>query len=66
MRYQEVDYPPIIVPTPWKSTRKRWEKEGLSQGVDLREYFDLQPFRETRYVVFYTLLCPLFERKVLE
>lgn len=66
MRYQEVDHPPINVPGPWVSTRRRWEQEGLPVGVDLREYFDLPPNGGPRPIGFDTLLCPPFEQKVLE
>ncbi len=66
MRYQEVDHPPITVPSPWASTRKRWEKEGLPKGTDLYEYFELPSCEFNRHVAFNTLLCPPFEQKVLE
>jgi uroporphyrinogen decarboxylase len=66
MRYQTVDHPPIVVPGPWDVTRKRWEKEGLPEGVDLRDYFDLAPYEGFQHVGFETVLCPPFEEEILE
>jgi len=66
MRYQEVDHPPIDVPGPWASTRKRWEREGLPKGADLYEYFDLPPAGHFKQVAFETVLRPPFEEKILE
>lgn len=44
MHFETVDHPPIILDSPWSQTRTRWEKEGLPKGIDLYEYFNLEPF----------------------
>lgn len=38
--HQEADRVPII-DDPWPSTIERWHKEGMPEGVDFRDYFDL-------------------------
>jgi uroporphyrinogen decarboxylase len=65
MHYKPVDHPPFSVPGPWVATRKRWEKEGLPEGADLFEYFDIPPFR-FRSVAIETIFDPPFKEVVLE
>ncbi len=58
--HKEADRIPII-DSPWGSTIERWRREGMPEGADFRDYFDLD--RTTR------ILCdnsPRYERKVLE
>ena len=62
MRYQEVDHPPITIPGPWTTTRKRWEQEGLPAGTDIYEYFELPPF-SMKHVGFETVLYPPSKRR---
>ena len=38
--HQEADRIPII-DDPWGSTVERWHREGMPEGVDFRDYFDL-------------------------
>jgi len=66
LRFESVDHPPLILPgEPWASTKKRWESEGLPAGVDLYEYFELEPYA-ARPVGVETLLYPPFEERILE
>ena len=65
MRYESVDHPPLSIGGPWAETRARWESEGLPKGVDLCEYFGVEPLRvvnaspETR-------IFPPFEPREIE
>lgn len=65
MRYQPVDHPPLIVPNPWPATRRRWESEGLPQGVDLYDFFDRHPLRFVQLKLD-TVLYPPFEETILK
>jgi len=65
MRFEPVDHPPLCLGGPWAETRTRWESEGLPEGANLHEYFDVEPYslvnvgRETR-------IFPHFEEEVLQ
>jgi len=39
--HREADRIPII-DSPWGATIERWQKEGMPEGVDYTEYFDLE------------------------
>lgn len=66
MRFEAVDHPPLSgVGGPWPSTRRRWEQEGLPAGVDLAEYFGLEPERRAA-VGIETLWHPPFKERILE
>ena len=65
MRFESVDHPPLMLPGPWPETLERWHQEGLPQGVDLYEYFDIEPFVR-KPIDYHWLFYPLFEEKVLE
>ena len=64
MRFEAVDHPPLLVPGPWATTRRRWEREGLPAGVSLEEYFGVESF-SMKPIGIDTLLFPPFEEKVL-
>ncbi|RMD78885.1 MAG: hypothetical protein D6820_09145, partial [Lentisphaerae bacterium] len=38
--HREADRIPIV-DSPWRSTLARWQREGLPEGMDYRDYFDL-------------------------
>ncbi len=65
MRYQTVDHPPLVIPNPWSSARKRWESEGLPVGISLYEYFEL-PEPKIKHLKIETVLNPQFEEVVLD
>ena len=65
MHYETVDHPPLLVPGPWASTRRRWESEGLPAGADLQEYFGLPPYRSHGLAID-TLMIPPFQERILE
>ncbi|MHB9134693.1 MAG: uroporphyrinogen decarboxylase family protein [Armatimonadota bacterium] len=66
MRFQSVDHPPMMLPGgPWGLTVKRWEAEGLPPGVDLNEYFGVEPYRAAA-VGIETVLYPRVPEQVLE
>jgi len=65
MRYESVDHPPLSVGGPWHETRLRWEAEGLPEGVDLYDYFGLEPLPVVN-VSPETRIFPPFEAKELE
>lgn len=65
MRYQPVDHPPLVVPSPWPAARKRWESEGLPEGVDLYDYFEL-PQLKSVLLKLDTLLYPPFHETIIE
>ncbi|MFW5798026.1 MAG: hypothetical protein ACOCXX_00075, partial [Planctomycetota bacterium] len=66
MRYESVDHPPLNVGGPWPATRRRWEAEGLPEGVSLGEYFDLPTGGGATAVGIETVLMPPFEEVILE
>ncbi|MBN1557157.1 MAG: hypothetical protein JW951_03320 [Lentisphaerae bacterium] len=66
LRFETVDHPPLSgAGNPWPYTRTLWEQQGLPTGVDLPEYFGLEP-TPRRHVGIDTLLWPPFEEVVLE
>jgi len=65
MHFEPVDHPPVQIPGPWPETRRRWEQEGLPHGVDMYEYFGVEPLR-IRPIDIETLLWPPIEPKLLE
>ena len=65
MRFEPVDHPPIMAPSPWPLTLKRWHEEGLPRDTDLYEYFQLEPLRTTP-VKIETLLYPPVKPKTLQ
>jgi uroporphyrinogen decarboxylase len=65
MRYESVDHPPLSIGGPWAETRVRWEAEGLPKGVDLCEYFGVEPFRVLN-VSPETRIFPPFEPREIE
>ncbi len=65
MRYQPVDHPPLIVPAPWPTARKRWEAEGLPEGVDLYDYFELPQLKNVQLKL-ETVLYPPFQETIIE
>lgn len=65
MRFQTVDHPILALPGPWPGTRKRWEREGCPAGVDLHEYFGIEPLG-MRQTGIETVLYPPFEEIILE
>jgi len=65
MRYESVDHPPLVLPGPWPAARKRWESEGLPEGVDLYDFFEL-PQMKYSCLKLETLFLPPFEETILE
>lgn len=59
-RHQEADRIPML-DTAWKGTVKRWEKEGLPQGVSWEDHFGFD--KVTRVS---TDNSPRFERRIIE
>ncbi|HHT27491.1 MAG TPA: hypothetical protein GXZ82_09625 [Firmicutes bacterium] len=58
--HKEADRAPII-DTPWKATLERWRREGLPEGMDYQEYFDID-----KLVAIKVDNSPQYEAKVLE
>ncbi len=66
MNFETVDHPPLKLPGgPFQTTLKRWEQEGLPRGVDLNEYFGIEPL-PCKPVAIDTMLVPAFEEVILE
>ncbi len=65
LRFEPVDHPPLLLGGPWFETRRRWEQEGLPAGVDLYEYFDLEPVSLVN-VSIETRLFPAFPEELLQ
>ncbi|MBQ7719811.1 MAG: hypothetical protein IJT56_04425, partial [Clostridia bacterium] len=58
--HREADRVPII-DSPWAGTIRRWRREGMPEGVDWTEYFDVD-----RMVGIGVDITPRYEYKVLE
>lgn len=65
LRFEPVDHPPLMLGGPWTEARQRWETEGLPPGVDLYDYFEVEPFSYL-YVGTETRIFPNFPQEVLE
>lgn len=65
MRFKPVDHPPINIGSGWGPTQQRWLQEGMPEGVDLYEYFELELFGLVN-VSPETRICPRFEEEILE
>ena len=64
MRYEPVDHPPLIVPSPWSAARKRWESEGLPEGIDLYDFFELPKMKYTALNL-ETVFYPQFQETII-
>jgi len=64
LSFEPVDHPPLLVGGGWRRTRERWEAEGMPAGVNLNEYFEVEPFRLAN-VGPETRIFPHFEHKTL-
>ena len=58
--HQEADRIPII-DSPWAGTLRRWHGEGMPEGVDWRDYFDIDKSEQISVDI-----TPRYEVKVLE
>lgn len=58
--HKEADRVPII-DTPWAGTIHRWQREGMPQSADWRDYFDVD---KTEYIA--ADVSPRFESRILE
>lgn len=58
--HQEADRVPII-DAPWAGTIARWRREGMPQGADWREYFEVD---KNEHI--YVDISPRYEEKILE
>lgn len=59
-RHQEPDRVPMLA-SPWKSTLERWHREGMPEGADFAEFFNLDKVVGIRGDI-----SPRYEAKVLE
>ena len=64
MHFQPVDHPPLIVGEPWGDTWERWYQEGYPRGVNLNDYFEIEPF-DYEYGGLQTGLFPMWEEKII-
>lgn len=64
MKFEDVDRPPLRLDGPWADTWERWYSEGYPRGVDLYEYFGLEPLR-FEYAGPNTNLYPGFQEKII-
>ncbi len=58
--HREADRIPII-DSPWAGTMRRWHREGMPEGVDWRDYFDIDKSESIGVDI-----TPRYETKVLE
>ncbi|MBQ4194115.1 MAG: hypothetical protein II650_07645 [Clostridia bacterium] len=58
--HREADRIPII-DSPWAGTMRRWHREGMPEGVDWRDYFDIDKVESIGVDI-----TPRYEVKVLE
>ena len=58
--HKEADRVPII-DSPWAGTIRRWKSEGMPEGVDWRDYFDVDKNAGIGIDI-----TPRFPRKVIE
>lgn len=65
LRFEPVDHPPLMLGGPWHETAQRWQAEGMPAGVDLHDYFGVEPYRLI-YVGPQTRVFPDFGHEVLE
>jgi uroporphyrinogen decarboxylase len=64
-RYESLDHPPLMLGGPWPETVRRWQAEGMPAGVDLYDYFGLEPVQYL-YIGPSTRMFPAWEEKLLE
>jgi uroporphyrinogen decarboxylase len=43
MHYGDFDRMPVVHWTQWPETRERWVEEGMPEGVDVRDFLDVDP-----------------------
>lgn len=65
MHFEAVDHPPLLLADGWDLTVKRWREQGLPEGMDLYEYFGLEPVRLS-IAGLKTRFNPPFEDRILE
>ncbi len=58
--HQETDRVPIL-DSPWAGTIRRWQREGMPQGMDWRDYFDVD-----KSTTLHIDISPRYESKVIE
>lgn len=58
--HKEADRVPIW-DSPWAGTLKRWHREGMPEGIDYRDYFDID---KTQYIG--VDITPQYESRILE
>ena len=58
--HREADRIPII-DSPWAGTLRRWHREGMPEGVDWRDYFEVD-----KVLSIGVDITPRYEQKVLE
>ena len=63
VRFEPVDHPPINIGSGWWETEQRWLQEGMPNGVDLYEHFELEPFGRVN-VSPETRIYPSFEEEI--
>ncbi len=58
--HKEADRIPIV-DDPWRGTLRRWHREGMPEGIDWRDYFDVDKVTTIRVDV-----SPRYEEKTIE
>ena len=63
LKFQSVDRVPLVEWEVRGATMREWHKQGFPEGIDPRDYFNLDPFNQG--VPIYTGMHPNFEEKIL-